>query len=261
MPSLVSAIVAAALLAAPTSSLAADRLSDPQLTELVQSIDKGFDRWKDDLERRNVDEAVIKSAAGTIDVKKFLKDLEDSLDLVKDRLKSTYAAGPEVTALLRRASDVERRYATQGSSEAWKPLSGQFAALAAAYSVSWPTDANANAERRMDGELAAEAARLAEASDRLRNNAVRTAADAKRPKPERDAAERDMKALKDAAKQLESNLKSHRAVPSDVTLVLDMTAKAVAFAQGVGPMKPDGVSALSTVQSTTKVIAQAFGRP
>src|SRR5262245_30730202 len=123
----VAAVIALVSTAVPSWGLAADRLTDPQVTQLVESIGRGFDRWKDDLERRNLDDAVIKNAAGTIDVKKFLKDMEDAIDLVKDRLKSTYAAGPEVTALLRRASDVERRAKQDGGGEAWKTLSGQLA--------------------------------------------------------------------------------------------------------------------------------------
>ena len=260
MPLTIIAAIVATVFAA-TSASAADRLSDSQLTQLVQNIDKGFDSWKDELERRNLDDAVIKSAAGTVDVRKFLDDMEDSLDVVKDRLKSDYAAGPEVTALLRRASDVERRYALQGRPDSWQPVSTQFAQLAAAYAVSWPMEGNASAQRKMDGELAAEVRQLADASDRLRSNALRAASDANRPKPDRDAAERDLKALKEAAKRLESNLKNHRAVMSDASQVLDLSAKAAAFAQGVGPMKPDGVAALSAVQGASRSIAVAFGRP
>jgi hypothetical protein len=78
---------------------AADRLTDPQVKELAESIDRGFETWKDELERRKLDEAVIRSAAGTVDVGQFLKDMEKDIDLVKNRLGSSYSAGPEVTAL------------------------------------------------------------------------------------------------------------------------------------------------------------------
>ena len=140
-----TALLAAGALLSAGSAAAADRLSDPLLTQLVQNIDRGFDAWKDDLERKNLDEALIKSAAGTIDVNKFLRSMADDIDTVKDKLKADYAAAPEVTALLRRASDVERRTQAQPpTSEAWKPLSVQYAQLAAAYGLGWPVDGSAS---------------------------------------------------------------------------------------------------------------------
>jgi hypothetical protein len=254
-------VVAAALLCGAAPAQAADRLNDPQLTQLVQNIDRGFDGWKNDLERRNLDDAVIKSAAGSIEVRRFLDDMEKDIDLVKDRLKPDYAAGPEVTALLRRASDVERRYQTQPGGEAWKTLSGQLSALAGAYGVGWPLDGSANAARRMDRELAVEAKRLADSVDKLRSGALRAAQDAKQPQAARDAADQSMRELKRAAEQLESNLKDHRAVTADATRVFDLSDKAVSFAQGAGVLKPDASAALNTVQSTAKLLGTAFGRP
>ena len=241
------------------TALAADRLSDPQVTQLVQNIDRQFDQWKDDLERRNLDDAVIKSAAGTIDVRKFLDSMEKDIDLVKERLKPTYGAGPEVTGLLRRASDVERRYQTQPSGEAWKALSAQLANLASAYGLGWPVDANASGEHKMDGELAAEVKQLASASDKLREGGLRAMATAKRPKTERDQAEAMMKQLKQAASQLESNLKNHRAVAADASRVLELSRQALKFANGAGPLAPDASAAQRAVESAMKSVSVAFG--
>jgi hypothetical protein len=50
-------------------------------------------------------------------------------------------------------------------------------------------------------------------------------------------------------------------VAADATRVFDLADKAVSFAQGAGQMKPDAVAALNTVQSVTKVLGTAFGRP
>jgi hypothetical protein len=244
------------------STLVAERLNDSQLSQLIENIDRAFDGWKDDLERRNMDDAIIKSAAGTIDVRKFVSQMEDDLDVVKDRIKPEYSAGSEVTALLRRASDVQRRNAAQGGgSEAWKTLSTQFGALAGAYGVGWPVDGAASAQRKMDRELSTEAKRMADSVDRLRNNSLRAASDAKRPQAERDAADREMRELKRAAEQLESNLKDHRASTADATRVLELSDKAIGFAQNAGVMRPEGASALTAVQSTRQAIALAFGQP
>jgi hypothetical protein len=254
-----TAVVVVGLLCSSGPAAAADRLSDAQVTQLVQNIDRGFDHWKDDLERRNMDDAVIRSAAGTIDVRRFLNDMEKEIDLVKDRLNSNYAASPEVTTLLRRASDVERRAQTEKPSEAWRTLGGQFQSLAAAYGVGWPLEGSANALRKMDKELAADAKRLSDSVDKVRNGALRAASNAKRPQTERDAADREMRELKQAAAQLESNLKNHRAVATDATRVLDLAAKAQSFAKGVGPLPGDATAALSAIGASSQAIAVGFG--
>jgi hypothetical protein len=208
------------LLSSDAPAMAAERLTDKQLEQVVRNIDEGFDRWKDDLERRNLDDAVIRSASGTVKVEEFLNDFERDIDTLKDRFEGTYAAGPEVTALLRRASDVERRNQagnTDGGA-AWKTLSGQFAAMAAAYGVSWPMPASGVAQRLNDRELAARMNQAASAADKLRSP-MKSAA-GKNPnvsKPAVSAAENDLKALKDAAKRLESGLKDARATSADAT--------------------------------------------
>src|SRR5262245_25565083 len=97
------------LLAAPPAGAArAERLTDEQVKKLIEDIDRGFDTWKDDLEKRNLDDAKITSPDRTIDVKSFLKNFEKAIDTVKGRFDPDYAASPEVLALLRLGSDVER---------------------------------------------------------------------------------------------------------------------------------------------------------
>ena len=64
---------------------------------------------------------MIKSAAGTIDVARFLKDLEDSIELVERSAEIQLRGGSEVTALLRCASDVERRYLTREREAVYGP--------------------------------------------------------------------------------------------------------------------------------------------
>ena len=259
----ITTLVVALLFAGASTARAGDRLNDSQLTQLVATIDTGFDRWKQDLERRNVDDGRLTNAQGVVDVRKFLNDLERDIHLVKDRLKPSYAANPEVTALLRRASDVERRYrsGTAQAPEAWKTMSNQLASLAAAYGVGWPLDDTANAVRRMDGELGAEAKKLAEASDRLRSAAMKAASDAKKPQAERDAFDQQMKELKKAAEQLASSLKDHRAVQSEVTRVLELNSKAAVFANGAGTMKPEGSAALLAMNACATILATSFGVP
>jgi hypothetical protein len=259
----VGLILAGLWLASPAApALAAERLTDRQLEQVVKNIDQGFDRWKDDLERRNLDDAVIRSASGTVKVEEFLRDFERDIDTLKDRFKGSYAAGPEVTALLRRASDVQRRNLanrTDGGA-AWQTLSAQFEAMAAAYGVSWPMDTTATAQRLNDKELAARVNQAAAAADRLRSPMKKAAGNsAGVSKPAVAAAESDLKALKDAARQLENGLKNGRATSADAMRVLDLAGKSRAFVQGLGPMDPTGNSQMNVLDNTMQAVARAYG--
>ena len=91
-------------------------------------------------------------------MREFVNSMEKDIDVVKDKLGSSNSAGTEVPALLRRASDVERRYADQAVPEPGS-VSGQFSALAGAYGLGWPVDDNATAGRKLDQELATEGKR------------------------------------------------------------------------------------------------------
>lgn len=262
-PFIVGGLIAGLLLVPFTTPVsAAERLSDKQLEQVVENIDRGFDKWKDDLERRNMDDAMIRSASGTVNVKEFLRDFERDIDTLKDRFKGTYAAGPEVTALLRRASDVDRRNQanrTDGG-EPWKYLAAQFQQMAASYGASWPMDATATAQRLNDKELAARVNQAASAADKLRSP-MKSAA-AKNPslaKPAVTAAENDLKSLQQAAKRLDSGLKGGRATSADATRVLELAKKNRAFIQGVGPMAPAGTAQMNTIDGAMQAVAKAYG--
>lgn len=254
--------LAGLFLMAAVPASAAERLTDKQLEQVVKNIDEGFDRWKDDLQRRNLDDAVIRSASGTIKVEEFLRDFERDINTLKDRFKGSYAAGPETTALLRRASDVERRNRANGTDggATWKTLAGQFEAMAGAYGVSWPMDATATAQRLNDKELAARVNQAGAAADRLRGPMKKAAGrNPNVPKPAVAAAESDLKALKDAARRLENGLKNGRATAADATRVLDLAGKSRTFVQGIGPMEAAGTSQVSTLDNAMQAVAKAYG--
>ena len=137
---LVAAI--ALVVATAPGAAAAERLTDQQVKSLIEQVDKSYDRWKDGLEKANMDDAVIKSAAGTIDVKQFLKGFKDDISKLKDKFKPENAAVAEATAVLRKGSDVERRYKARGGAAGseWSALSNSLGSLAAAYGGPWPIE-------------------------------------------------------------------------------------------------------------------------
>jgi hypothetical protein len=242
--------------AAPGS--ASDRLTDPQVKRIVENIDHAFNEWRGYLDRRDLDEAVVRAAEGTFDAERFLDDMEKDIDLVRERLGDRYAAGAEVTALLRRASDLERGSVALGRPERWKLLSGEFASLARAYRVAWPMDAAATAQRITDHELADHAKRIAGAVDRLQDGALEAAEDMRLGRSERRAAEQAMDELETAAERLGDDLDSHRFVAHHVRRVLDLTVETSAFAATVRPMSMGATEALTTVEQSARVIALAF---
>src|SRR5512143_1661906 len=148
----------AVALVLPIGAAGAERMTDEQVKKLIEDIDAGYRTWKQALEKKNLDDAVITSAERTIKVKDFLKDFEKAIDLLKDRFNPGYAATPEVLTLLRRGTDVELRNRRENLTpdSAWLALSAKLAALAHAYQVAWPVeDVNARPARLNDDELAA----------------------------------------------------------------------------------------------------------
>ena len=87
-------LLIAVLLAAAPLTASADRLTDKQVDATIDQVKKSYDRWKDGLEKANMDDAVIRSAAGTTDVKQFLKGFKDDLDKLDDKFGSQYYRDP-----------------------------------------------------------------------------------------------------------------------------------------------------------------------
>jgi hypothetical protein len=252
--------VALCLLAAP-AALAAERLNDEQIRDVIERIDRGFDEWKSGLERRNLDDATIKSAAGTIEVRRFLDDFEREIDHVKDRVKPESSAAPEVLALLRRGSDVERRARQQGASAAseWKALAGQLEILATAYGASWPVEtADAQLGRMTDRELASNVDRLGQAADRLKGETDKAARQAKMDEAGRNRLKGSFDELSRVADDVESRLKDDRPASAEVDKLLGLVRQVGASTAALS-LSPEGKSAWSTIQASVAGISRAFG--
>ena len=134
--SVAAAVFAAAALTAPVAS--AERLTDKDMRQLIERIDNERDRFEDQLDGK-VKSSIIRNAAGETDVTKYLDDFQDKVQKLKDRYTTSYAAGAEVTTVLRQASEIKRFMATQpagfdGASE-WNRLEASLGELAAAYST------------------------------------------------------------------------------------------------------------------------------
>lgn len=238
---------------------AAERLNDRMVKQVVENIDRAFKSWKNDLEREKLDTAAITNAAGTVNVKDYLRNLEQDIRRAKDRLDKQNAASPEVTALLRRASDVERRNAGSQSAPrpSWSTLSAQLQSLATAYGVSWPIREGEVALRLTDRELATRAKELGDAANRL-SGPMKKAVGKEVPKAAVTAAENDLKELQRVAKALESGLKNGRATSAEAGRALELVSKSRQFVSGLAPLSPAGTTAMNTISRSVEALSRAF---
>ena len=255
-------LAAALLVAAMPSAASADRLTDEQVKSLIEQVDKNFDRWKDGLEKANMDEAVIKSAAGTIDVKQFLKGFEDDIDKLKDKFKAENAAVTEANQVLRKGSDVERRYKQRGgpAGSEWQAFSNSLQALAGAYGVqTWPFESlDIQLMRVNDKDLAARLAGTQRMAKQL-GNEVGKVKDL--PKADRDALKADAKRLEDTVKELASRIKDDKPASAEAKGFLDQINALQPKVSGLAGLSTPGKTAWSQVAQGGQAIALAFGMP
>ncbi|HET9316970.1 MAG TPA: hypothetical protein VFQ51_15360 [Vicinamibacteria bacterium] len=227
-PSFLAVAIAIAL-TLPSRASAAERLTDEQVKKLIEDIEGGYQTWKKDLEKQNLDDAVITSAERTVKVKDFLKDFDKAIDVLKGRFESDHAASMEAMALLRRGSDValrnRRQNLTPGS--AWTALEAKLQALAQAYGVGWPVESmNVQAARLNDGELAAKVAGMEAAAKQLQGDAERAAkANKAIDKAARESLKGEIKGLGLKAKDVRTRLKDDRPASVEVGQLFAQTTK------------------------------------
>ncbi len=219
----------AAALFLPMGAAAAERMTDEQVKKLIQDIDDGYQTWKKDLEKSNIDDAVIKSAEQTVSIKDFLKDFEKAVDVTKERFRPEYAAGPEVLALLRRGSDVELRNRRQGQTgrSTWGALGAKLDSLAQAYKVAWPVESmNVQPARLNDAELAAKVGQMENAAKQLKGEADKAAkANKSVDKATRESLKGSIQQIGAGAKEVRTRIEGDRPAAVEVGQLLTQTAK------------------------------------
>ena len=150
----VAACLAFLLILAP--ALSAERLSDKDIKQLLERIHNERDRFEDQLDGK-LKRSIISGPGGEVNVEKYLDDLQDNVNKVRERFTSQYAASAEVTTVLRQASQIQAYMATlpvnyDGASE-WNRLAASMAVLAANYGVTLPLPEGQQARRLNDGEV------------------------------------------------------------------------------------------------------------
>ena len=259
---LIASAVAVAL-ALPSSAPGAERLTDEQVKKLLQDIEGGYGTWKKDLEKQNLDDAVITSAERTVKVKDFLKDFDKAIDVMKGRFETNHAASMEAMALLRRGSDVALRNRRQGLTpgSAWTALEAKLQALAQAYAVGWPVESmNVQAARLNDGELAGKVEGMESAAKQLQGDAEKAAkANKAIDKASRESLKGDIKSLGLKAKDVRARLKDDRPASVEVGQLFAQTTK---VKQTLGTMSlPATGGSWTAIDAANEALARSFSLP
>ncbi len=253
-------VMALALGMAASASAQPERLSDKDVKDLMEAIDKGRDRFVDALDSE-FKHAVMRSPTSEVDVSKYLDDFDRNIHTMKDRFKGDYAASAEVQTVLRQASDIDayvrQQGAMKGASE-WNALAGQMDTLARAYGTRFPVRETTPVRRLGDKEVV-------EALDMI----------AKQSSPLKDAIEQDTKNWPEAdrkqgkamGKDAEQIEKEAKAVKDRVGDGKPASSEYRTLAEHIGRLEvyiadhslPRAGSAMTTTRAAIAKLNQAFG--
>jgi hypothetical protein len=255
------ALAATVLVCAPAAH--AERLTDKQLTSLIETIASEEDRFRDALDP-NLKRAVIKNASGEYDVERILKDFSDAAERLEDRFKKDYSASTEAADLLRQATTIDNYFhrdqaATKGESE-WNGFAARLKVLAAAYGTAFPLAPGASTRRISDRELTATCDGLARDADQLKKVVDKGLKQDKTvPKETREGVVREIDLIKKDAGALKSAVGDGKAASAEATQLLARLSK-VNGQLATTPV-PAATTATASMGAKAGLVAQAFGVP
>jgi hypothetical protein len=254
--------IAVIAMATASPAIAADRLTDRDLKELVSRIEQGRDRFDDALDGR-LKRSIVRGPSGEANVGDFLNDFQENIDRLEERLKPEYAASAEAGTLLRQATAIDRFFrsqppGTKGESE-WNRLAADLKSLGAAYGADFPLPENAVVRRLGDGEVAAALDEIARSAGALKKSLDRELKqDKSLDKPTREAAVREADQLSKDAKAVRSRVNDGKPSSAEADRLLERAARLQSFIQA--HQVPTSASAWPGIRSRLEAIAGAYGR-
>lgn len=235
----------------------AERLSDKDVKMLIEQVDDGRDRFEDNLDGQ-LKGATLKGPTGETKVGGLLQDYQDNTKKLKDRFTADYSASAEVATILKQSTAINtfmlaQPSAMKGRSE-WDRQAANLKRLAEVYSTTFPLPDGAAVRRMNDRETADVAAAIAVAAERFKSviDKVKTL-----PKPEKDAAKKDVDALVRQANAVKSRTSDGKPATGEVRQLIDQVAKLQAFVGGHD--LPTAATSWQSVQSSVVKLRQAFG--
>lgn len=249
----------ATLLATPAA--AAERLNDSAVKQLLERIDNERDRFEDQLDGE-LKRSIIRGPGGEVNVERYLDDLQENVDRMKERFTSEYAASAEVTTVLRQGSDIQRFMAKQkpdfdGASE-WNRLSGSLGNLAVIYGTAFPIAEGQQARRLNDDEVKKAAEDVAESADRFKDELDASLKNDKTiERATREAAVREVDEFKKDARRLASTVGDDKPASGEAQALLQR-AKALRTASSGRALSPAAQTAWGSVEGGLEKVGQAF---
>jgi hypothetical protein len=197
-----------------------DRLSDKDVKQLIENVHQTRDRFEDQLDGK-IKNALLRTPTGEVDVQKFLDDLQDNVEKLKDRFTPDYAASKEVEVLLTQGGQIQNFMKTQpadlkGRSE-WDAMALALDRLAGAYRTGFPLPANPTIRRFNDGETSAIAEDVAKRADDMKS---KLGDEKTLPKPAVDAAKKNLDTLKKEAEAVKSRVSDSKPATAEVRQVM-----------------------------------------
>lgn len=237
-----------------------ERLSDKDVKDLMEAIDKGRDRFVDALDSE-FKHAVMRSPTSEVDVDKYLDDFDRNIHTMKDRFKGDYAASAEVQTVLRQASDIDayvhQQGAMKGASE-WNALAGQMDVLARAYGTRFPIHENTSVRRLGDKEVAETLDVIAKQSSSLKD----AIEDDTKHWPEADRKQgkvmgKEVEQLEKDAKLVKDRLDAGKPASSEYRELAGRVGRLEAYI--ANHSLPRANSAMTTTRAAVAKLNQAFG--
>jgi hypothetical protein len=236
---------------------APERLSDKDVKAQIEQVDVGRDKFEGNLDGAFKASTVRGSSGVETKVAGALQDYQDNTQKLKDRFTPDYSASAEVATVLKQSTAIDAFMqgapsAMKGRSE-WDRQTTNLKALAQSYGTAFPLPDGATPHRVNDKETAAHASAIATSADRFKSDLDK---DKILPKPEKDAAKKDVEMLIKQADAVKSRTSDGKPATGEVRQLAEQVAKVQTF---VDAHPSAAVTNWQSVQTSFAKLQQAFG--
>jgi hypothetical protein len=233
-----------------------ERRSDKDVKTLIDQVDEGRDKFEGNLDSQ-FKGSTVRGPNGDVKVSGALQDYQDNTQKLKERFTPDYAADAEVLTVLRQSTAIDRFMqgspsAMKGRSE-WDRQVVNLKRLAEVYGTAFPFPDGAKAHRMNDKEAAATAAAIASAADRFKDDIDK---DKTLPKPEKDAAKKDVELLIKQADAVKSRTSDGKPATAEMRQLAEQVAR-LQTVVGAHPLST--MTNWQTVQTSLARLQQGFG--
>jgi hypothetical protein len=238
-------------------ALSGNRLTDKEVKELIENVEKGRDRFVDAMDDKTK-HSIYRGPRGEVNISEYLDDFKENIKNLKERFTKEYAASSEAAKVLDQASDIDRFVKSHPGGKAeseWERFTVDLRQLAAAYNASFPLPENAPVRRINDAEAVKTIEMVAKQGDQLKKEIGK---DKSLTKEQKEGYKRDVEEFTKQAKTLKSRISDGKPATAEMRALLDTADRIGQSLQGT-QMSPAVNSAWSSIQSSLDKLEAAFG--